>query len=64
MEEAKRMDVLKGHCLADHLHISKRELQSMRRLVRIKGYVLKAVINAVLKSELWIGDRQEATCRA
>lgn len=39
VEEAKRMDVLKGHCLADHLHINKRELQSMRRLVRIKSGV-------------------------
>lgn len=44
------------------------ELQSMRwgRKGQTcgKGFFLKAVINGILKQELWIGDRQEGVCQS
>lgn len=56
---------LKGHCHAAYLQINK-ELQSMREGRKAqtwgKGFFLKAVINRILKRELWICDRQEGVC--
>lgn len=44
------------------------ELQSMRKGRKgqawSKGFFLKAVINGILKLEVWIGDRQEGVCRS
>lgn len=44
------------------------ELQSMRRGRKGqtcgKGLFLKAVINGIVKQELWIGDRQEGVCQS